>query len=150
MANEKNLKPFNKRSVKERREISRKGGKASGEARRKKANIKKAFDAVLTNKVTSAELAEELKRQGLENTNETALAMIMTQLALEGNVRAFEQIIKLTSTNYKDEHDIAEQQARIKYIEAQTKDKENSIIKNAPTTDSIPIFIDNIDDTGGV
>ena len=41
MANNKNLKPQNKRTKKEQREIARKGGIASGKARKEKADLKK-------------------------------------------------------------------------------------------------------------
>ncbi len=41
MANEQNLKPLNERTKSEQREIQRKGGIASGEARREKADLKK-------------------------------------------------------------------------------------------------------------
>ena len=37
----KNLTPMNKRSLEEQKELQRKGGKASGIARRKKADLKK-------------------------------------------------------------------------------------------------------------
>ena len=47
MANEQNLKPANKRTKSEHREIAKKGGVASGVARRKKANLKNAFEKIL-------------------------------------------------------------------------------------------------------
>ena len=40
MANEKNLKPMNKRTKSEQREIAKKGGKKSGEVRKAKKTIK--------------------------------------------------------------------------------------------------------------
>jgi hypothetical protein len=43
-----------------------------------------------------------------------ALAMVMMQKAMKGNVRAFEQISKLTTTDVKDSLDKAEQKERIK------------------------------------
>ena len=41
MANEQNLIPFNKRTESEKREITTKGGKASGKARAEKADFKR-------------------------------------------------------------------------------------------------------------
>ena len=48
MANEQNLKPQNKRTKSEQREIARKGGKASGQARRKRKEFKEALKLALT------------------------------------------------------------------------------------------------------
>ena len=44
MANEENLIPTSKRTKSEAREMASRGGIASGKARRKKANLKKAFE----------------------------------------------------------------------------------------------------------
>ena len=45
-----------------------------------------------------------------------ALALVMMKKALEGNVKAFEQISKLTTIDAKDKYDIKEQKARIKRL----------------------------------
>lgn len=47
MANEQNLKPQNTRTKKEQREIARKGGIASGEARRKRKTLREELIALL-------------------------------------------------------------------------------------------------------
>lgn len=114
MANEQNLIPANKRTKDEHREIAKKGGIASGKARRKKANLKKAFETILQAEVVSPNVKKQLEDLGFESTNEMALAMVMMQKAMKGNVRAFEQISKLTTTDVKDSLDKAEQKERIK------------------------------------
>jgi len=114
MANEQNLKPANKRTKSEHREIAKKGGVASGVARRKKANLKKAFETILQAEVASPNVKKQLEELGFDSTNEMALAMVMMQKAMKGNVRAFEQISKLTTTDVKDSLDKAEQKERIK------------------------------------
>ena len=114
MANEQNLKPANKRTKSEHREIAKKGGVASGGARRKKANLKKAFETILQAEVASPNVKKQLEELGFDSTNEMALAMVMMQKAMKGNVRAFEQISKLTTTDVKDSLDKAEQKERIK------------------------------------
>ena len=45
--NNENLKPFSERTESEKREITKKGGIASGKARRKRADIKKALQSIL-------------------------------------------------------------------------------------------------------
>ncbi|MEE0931266.1 MAG: hypothetical protein UIM53_09720 [Acutalibacteraceae bacterium] len=47
MPNEKNLIPINKRTKKEQREIVSKGGKRSGEVRRRKKSMKQVMDMLL-------------------------------------------------------------------------------------------------------
>lgn len=114
MANEQNLIPANKRTKDEHREIAKKGGIASGKARRKKANLRKAFETILQAEVASPNVKKQLEDLGFDSTNEMALAMVMMQKAMKGNVRAFEQISKLTTTDVKDSLDKAEQKERIK------------------------------------
>ena len=47
MANEQNLVPFDKLTENERRELARKAGKASGEARRKRKTFRETLLALL-------------------------------------------------------------------------------------------------------
>ncbi|CAI3287443.1 stress-induced protein [Enterococcus cecorum] len=117
MANEENLKKI--RSTSEARELGKKGGKASGKARRKKADLKKALNIILTAE-TTGKTAQILESLGFENTNEMAIMLSLTQQALKGNVRAIELINKM-ATSEKDELDRKEQKARIKQLELSNK-----------------------------
>lgn len=70
MANEQNLIPFNKRTEKEKRKIAIMGGKASGEARKQKATLKKTLEQLLDTVPKSESNPEgktfrELTTQGL-------------------------------------------------------------------------------------
>ena len=89
---------------------------ASGKARRKKANLKKAFETILQADVASPNVKKQLEDMGFDTTNEMALAMVMMQKAMKGNVRAFEQISKLTTTDAKDSLDKREQKERIEAL----------------------------------
>lgn len=104
----------------EAREIGKKGGIASGKARRKKANLKKALNTILVADVSSEKLAETLESMGYERTNESAMVLAMVQKAIKGDVKAFEQIAKLTD-NEKDSYDIAEQKERTNLLKEQVK-----------------------------
>ena len=88
MANNENLVPFNKRSVSEAREMGRKGGKASGEARRRKADFRKTLNLLLTAKIASEEWTPVLEALGLESTLESAVLMAQIKEALAGNTKA--------------------------------------------------------------
>ena len=127
MGNEKNLIPNSKRTPEELRAMTRKGGINSGKARRKKANLKKAFEAILEADVKSDKIKQQLEKMGFEATNEMALAMVMMQKAMKGDVRAFEQISKLTSIDTKDSLDRKEQRERIRAI--QLENSKSSIKK---------------------
>ncbi len=116
MANEQNLIKNSERTPSERRENAKKAGVASGKARRKKANLKKAFETILQADVASPNVKKQLEDMGFDTTNEMALAMVMMQKAMEGNVRAFEQISKLTTTDAKDSLDKREQKERIEAL----------------------------------
>lgn len=96
MANEENLIPFDQRSENEQREIARKGGIASGEARRKKRDIREALNAVLAMDCYDADLSMELIELGFEPTNEMALVLSVLKRAVEtGDYRALETIMIL-------------------------------------------------------
>ena len=116
MANEQNLIKNSERTPSERRENAKKAGVASGKARRKKANLKKAFETILQADVASPSVKKQLEDMGFDTTNEMALAMVMMQKAMKGNVRAFEQISKLTTTDAKDSLDKKEQRERIEAL----------------------------------
>ena len=116
MANEQNLIKNSERTPSERRENAKKAGVASGKARRKKANLKKAFETILQADVASPNVKKQLEDMGFDTTNEMALAMVLMQKAMKGNVRAFEQISKLTTTDAKDSLDKREQKERIEAL----------------------------------
>lgn len=127
MANEQNLIKNSERTPSERRESAKKAGVASGKARRKKANLKKAFETILQAEVASPNVKKQLEELGFDSTNEMALAMVMMQKAMKGNVRAFEQISKLTTTDAKDNLDKKEQRERIKRLELDNKKREQEL-----------------------
>lgn len=117
----KNLKPMSERSKDEVREIARKGGINSGKTRRKKADLKKAFETLLALDVTDEKIKKQLEEMGMAGNNEALLAFATFQQAVKGNQKATENIIKLTNT--KDKYDIQEQKERIKSLKLDNKDR---------------------------
>lgn len=145
MANEENLIPFNERSVSETRELGRKGGIASGIARRKKANMKKTLDAFLVSPVASPKMAETLKEMGFEADFESALIMVAIQKALKGSARHMELIAKIAnSEGTKDTLDKKEQKARIKSLELENKRKAQALDEAGGGADESILIIDDI------
>lgn len=152
MANNENLIPFNKRSVSEAREFGRKGGKASGEARRKKADFRKTLNALLTAEIDNKEWTPLLEALGLDSTLESAVNAAMIREALSGNVKAYEAIAKYSGQCDKSESDLAEQMAKIQLMNAQKEkvapkaEEETVVDKMDPHEVVIPEFWELLDD----
>lgn len=146
MANEQNLIPANKRSKSEARENGSKGGIASGKARRKKANLRKAFETILQAEVASPNVKKQLEELGFDSTNEMALAMVMMQKAMKGNVRAFEQISKLTTTDVKDSLDKKEQRERIEALKLENAKRRVTLDGSAKSEDVMADYFDKLED----
>ncbi|VHG99543.1 phage protein [Streptococcus pyogenes] len=127
MANEDNLIPNSKRTPSELREIAKKGGIASGKARREKANLRKAVDLVLGSTVPSALLREQLEQLDISPTNQSAIALKLVENALKGDVRSAELLAKITTTEVKDSLDRKEQRQRIKAAELATDEQRTRI-----------------------
>ena len=95
MANEKNLIPWNKRTEKEQREYARKGGKKSGEVRRKRKAMKEQMEMLLSLPFKQSESLNFMKDLGIEEDNldnQMALIVAMYGKALKGDVQAFNTI----------------------------------------------------------
>lgn len=127
MANEQNLKAP---SSEEARELGRKGGIASGKARRRKADLKRAFNTILKADVANENISKQLEALGFEATNEMALAMVMMQKAMKGNVKAFEQIARLVAIDTKDSLDRKEQRERIVSIQLENERRKEQLENN--------------------
>ncbi|MET1108801.1 stress-induced protein [Enterococcus faecium] len=139
MANDKNLIPQSKRTKSERRKIAKKGGKASGKARRKKSDLRKALNVILTSEVSEKRIAKKLECMGLENTYEMAIMISLVNEALNGDISAVNQIAKLTGAN-KDRYDIAEQREKTKLL----KNQNNQMDLADDTEGEFTVIIDNI------
>ena len=123
MANEKNLIKNSERTPSELREITTKGGIASGKARRKKAEFKKALEIVLSSKVQNQQLAEMLETMGYDNTNEMAIALMTVQKAMQGDLRAVKLIERAGNPVAKDKLDKQEQKERIRALKLENQRK---------------------------
>ena len=122
MANgHENLIPFSERSEDEARESGRKGGKASGVARRKKANFRKVLNQLLTTKIEHPEWTPMLEAMGIDSTLESAVNAAVIKKALDGNVKAYEAIRDTLGQTLKSDLDIDEQIERILSQKAKTE-----------------------------
>lgn len=103
---------FDKRTAGERRELAKKAGIASGEARRRKADFRKTLNMLLTTKIDSPEWTPILEALGLDGTLESAVNMAMIKEALAGNVKAYEAIAKYSGQSSQTDADLKEQEIR--------------------------------------
>lgn len=84
MANEQNLIPFTERSESEVRKLNSKGGVNSGEARRRKRDIRLALEALLEKDISD--------KHGNTMTTTEAIALKQIEKALKGDTKAFEVV----------------------------------------------------------
>ena len=120
MAGYENIKDkgFDKRSTDELREITSKGGKASGESRRRKADFRRTLNQLLTLKIDSPEWTPLLESLGIDSTLESAINAAMIKEALSGNVKAYEVIARYSGQTEKTEIDQEEQKLHMEVVKA--------------------------------
>ena len=107
MANEQNLKPQNKRTKSEQREIARKGGIASGKKRKELKTLK-----------------EELLLLLAEGDTQKKISLAVIKKALEGDLKAFEVIRDTTGQKAVEKVEISQTiDESVKEIEKYMKSK---------------------------
>lgn len=120
------------------RERGKKGGIASGAARRRKAGLRKAMQALLTSKGSVTVDGEEV-------TYEEALCLAMVTEALGGgrnNVAAFNAIRQVMT----GEEEAEERKARIRKIRAETAEIERRAQAEEEEAEARVVILDDIPD----
>lgn len=124
---QENLIPITERSPDEAREMGRKGGKASGAARRKKRDAKKLARHLLEMGITGGAVTDIEELQSLaeiSGQNITALDAIILkqiQVAMSGDLKAARFLVELLEEGDKAPAARREQKARIDKMRAETK-----------------------------
>lgn len=97
----RNLVPMNKRTKEEQKKIATAGGIASGQARRKKKTMQELAKLVAAAPVTRNSDKKALERIGVllteDMTNDALVISALFNRALEGDVKAIEKWIELSS-----------------------------------------------------
>ena len=91
MPNEQNLIPMDQRSQSEVRELGREGGRASGEARRRKKSLREAAELYLSLPVSDRRAWNKLARDGVapeDVDNQMAIIAGLTIKAVKGDAKA--------------------------------------------------------------
>lgn len=95
MANDNNLVSLADRTTEEQREIATKGGKASGEARRKKRSLREAMQTMLALELSEKEINDLAKKGYDAQTQLDALTAAALMSAKRGNSQAFANVMRL-------------------------------------------------------
>lgn len=112
MAGYENIKDANSnRTPQERRELARIAGKASGEARRRKADFRKTLNLLLTAKIDNPEWTPVLESLGLESTLESAMLAAQVKEAMNGNTKAAYFVAQYAGQSPEPEENIRNREA---------------------------------------
>lgn len=119
MAGYENIRDANeKRTPEERRELAKKAGKASGKARRRKADFRKTLNLLLTAEIDNEEWKPVLESLGVECTLESALLMAQIKMALAGDTQAAKFVAQYSGQSARAEEDLENKKADTELIKA--------------------------------
>lgn len=134
MAYEENLIPVTERTKEEAREISRKGGIASGKARRKKANLKRTLEALLKMDIPDAKLKRQLEELGLDPSMEQGLALsVLLTTIKKGNMKDLSILMEMLQQTATPA-DKREQKARTERLQQEVKNMEEESARKSGQT----------------
>lgn len=108
----------NNRTPEERRELAKIAGKASGKARRRKANFQKTLNLLLTAEIDNEEWKPILESLGVECTLESALLMAQIKAALDGDTQAAKFVAQYSGQSNRAEEDLENKKAETELIKA--------------------------------
>lgn len=107
MANEQNLKPFTSdQSREEAAKNGRKGGIASGEARRRKKSMRQSLEEILSMQIVDQKLVKQMELMGFSKddiTYQTAVNVARVQQAMAGSIKAMDSIDELVDEGIRAE-----------------------------------------------
>ena len=119
MAGYENIRDANNnRTPEERRELAKIAGKASGKARRRKANFQKTLSLLLTAEIDNEEWKPILESLGVECTLESALLMAQIKAALDGDTQAAKFVAQYSGQSNRAEEDLENKKAETELIKA--------------------------------
>ena len=119
MAGYENIRDANNnRTPEERRELAKIAGKASGKARRRKANFQKTLNLLLTAEIDNKEWKPVLESLGVECTLGSALLMAQIKAALDGDTQAAKFVAQYSGQSNRAEEDLENKKAETELIKA--------------------------------
>lgn len=103
-----NLIPFTERTVRERKEIAKRGAIASNKAQAEKKTWKMLLETMLAVKPTDDKIKDMLKKYGVKDPNYNAVVVFngIFKKALQGDKWAIEQLAKITDNQGADKLEV--------------------------------------------
>lgn len=110
MANNKNLKPFSELTEEQQREIRRKGGKASVEAKRRRKTMRQVLEMLLYDVELDEPTKERLRTQGVKDpkdfNHQTVINRSLIAKAEAGDVQAYNAICAMIDEKPADRMEV--------------------------------------------
>ena len=109
MSNEKNLIPMAERTPEEVREMARKGGKASGIARRRKKSLREAADLLLSMPVKDKKTQNAITKMGIDPDdadNQMAMLVGLMKAGQLGDAKAAKLVFDALGEEDKGGNDV--------------------------------------------
>ena len=129
MPNEKNIINANsERTPKERQEIARKGGIASGAARRQRKTMRELLDIALSEVIKNPKTGES-------KTGDEWMAAAMMRKAMKGDVAAYRTIAEMRGENAPQKIDITSGGMPTQPITVEVIDRRDQVDRNENTDD---------------
>lgn len=120
MPNAKNITANSERTPKKRQEIARKGGIASGKARRLKKTMRELLDIAMSEVVKSPNTGEE-------KTRDEWAAAALAMRAMKGDVTAYRTIVEMRGENPAHQVDVTSGGMMLQPITVEIIDKREQI-----------------------
>lgn len=155
--NEQNLKPYNKLTEKEQRELVVKGGKASGKARKEKAELKKLFMQYAQMRPTEKDKKKliEMGYEESELTNLTSYVVDLFKNGRKGNPKALELSYDILIENNKKELELEKAREEIARLKLEQEKLKRELGNGSEDFEDLTPLVDllkgdnNADDTMG-
>lgn len=128
MPNAKNITPNSERTPKKRQEIARKGGIASGKARRLKKTMRELLDIALSEVIKNPKTGES-------KTGDEWMAAAMMHKAMKGDVAAYRTIAEMRGENAPQKIDITSGGMPTQPITVEVIDRRDHVDRNENTDD---------------
>lgn len=109
MPNDKNLVSIGDRTTEEQRRITSAGGRASGEARRRKKSLREAAELYLSLPVADKRAWNKLAREGVEPEdadNQMAIIAGLTIKAVKGDAKAAKLLFELVGDQRGEDDEV--------------------------------------------
>lgn len=142
--NPQNVEPytFDKLTATEQRQLARQGGIASGKARKRKANFKRAANLLLSLNPSegSVKVLQDIGIDDEEINNALAIVYALNRKAQKGDVNAARLLYEWTGQNAEDKR--RDEELKIRKAELEMKMEQIALEKGKTSDEPVKVVID--------